>query len=155
MIHFDRSGVEVTDYFEYQGSLEKVMFFVKVLLAIFGVSDVLTGLDTSFSWTLNPAGRRIKGTVDFRPDGGRRETFDIVGTSPFMQRLSLRSMGTICWKLKSRSPNGLRFCLLKESWRSPGRPSEWSLLEMVKDIPGVVQMWKKEPGRRTISEFRC
>ena len=44
---------------------------------------------------------------------------------------------------------------MKDSWRPRDRPAEHELLELVKGVPGVVQMVAYETGRGETNDFRC
>ena len=66
---------------------------------------------------------------------------------------SICGRGTVCWKVQD--PETGEELIVKDSWLREGHPPEHELLEVVKGIPGVVQVVSFEVGRGETKDFRC
>lgn len=68
-------------------------------------------------------------------------------------RDSIRGRATTCWRVED--PDTLEQLVVKDTWRPADRPGEHELLELVKGVPGVVQMVSCEPARGETKDIRC
>ena len=80
------------------------------------------------------------------------KTYPILGQMPTL-RDDIRGRATTCWRV--RDPDTLEELVVKDSWRVDDLRGEYELLELVKDIPGVVHMVSYETGRGETKDFRC
>ena len=101
------------------------------------------GLDDSVQWTIVD-GRKTSGTVTTFSPSGERRAYPMVEQIP-TSRDSIRGRATTCWKVKD--PDTDEEYVVKDSWRPSDRSPESELLEVVKGIPGVVQIISAAPWR--------
>jgi hypothetical protein len=66
---------------------------------------------------------------------------------------SICGRATTCWKVQD--PETREELIVKDSWIAEDHTSEHELLELVKGLPGVVQMVSFELGRGETKSFRC
>ncbi|KAJ3524656.1 hypothetical protein NMY22_g10901 [Coprinellus aureogranulatus] len=100
------------------------------------------------AWT----GSRKGDTSTTTMSGGERKTYPILERIP-TPRDGLFGRATTCWRVQD--PETLEELVIKDSWRPSGRPPEYELLELVKGIPGVVQMVDCEHDRGETKDYRC
>ena len=122
------------------------------LIAGLGSTDErLLGIDTSIQWPITN-GQKATGTLTTTGPSGDSRVYRILGRIP-TPRYSIYGRATTCWRVQD--PDTLEELVVKDSWRPERRPGEYELLELVKGIPGVVQMISYETGRGETKDFRC
>jgi hypothetical protein len=109
------------------------------------------GLDDSVQWMI-VGGRKTRGSVTTTSPSGERKTYPIVERIP-TSRDSIRGRATTCWRVKDLE-TGEEY-VVKDSWRPSDRSPESELLEVVKGIPGVVEMVSSESCRGEVKDMRC
>ncbi|KAJ7671547.1 hypothetical protein DFH06DRAFT_1366598 [Mycena polygramma] len=128
VIHFDRSGVQVSHPINYH---DQPIFFVQLVVLFSSVNEELVGFDTSIYWK---DGKRmmkmipdeiwvqtgIDGPAWKANDDNSPLEFEIVDKDgrpsedpePLFERRTIRSRGTICWRVQHKG----RQLLVKDYW---------------------------------------
>ncbi|KAJ7207117.1 hypothetical protein GGX14DRAFT_698273 [Mycena pura] len=142
VIQFDRSGAHASSTFDYH---QNPILFIKLVLLFSSLDEELLGYDTSIFWR---GGYRFMEVV---PDEiwdatasywrineeKKKMEFEILGGAPFFVRKTIRSRGTVCWRVKY----GDEELLVKDYWMADGRTAEWKFLQEVADIKsGIAHM---------------
>ncbi|KAF6747081.1 hypothetical protein DFP72DRAFT_1075724 [Ephemerocybe angulata] len=130
LIHFDRSGVYMSDFIDFH---ENPALFVRLVLRLTSPDEELLGFDTSVKWTVDEESGNT--TVD---SDGQEITYNLNMDEEIFVRASIRGRGTVCWP--ATHPVSGRSVLIKDSWRTATRESESKYLEAAKGIEGVAQM---------------
>lgn len=97
-------------------------------------------------------GRKDKGTLTMTSESGKTTTYPIIEEIP-IPRDSIRGRATTCWRVED--PDTSEELVIKDSWRPDDRAAEHELLELVKDIPGVVRMVSHDTARQQTKNMRC
>ncbi|KAF6760763.1 hypothetical protein DFP72DRAFT_1062508 [Ephemerocybe angulata] len=130
LIHFDCSGVYMSDFIDFH---ENPALFVRLVLRLTSPDEELLGFDTSVKWTVDEE----SGNTTVNSDG-QEITYNLNMDEEIFVRASIRGRGTVCWP--ATHPVSGRSVLIKDSWRTATRESESKYLEAVKGIEGVAQM---------------
>ncbi|TEB21857.1 hypothetical protein FA13DRAFT_1819279 [Coprinellus micaceus] len=148
LVHFDRAGSQITppiDFHKNPGTL------IRLVTGLTSTNERTMGLDDSVQWTIVD-GRKTRGSVTTTSPSGERKTYPIVERIP-TSRDSIRGRATTCWRVKD--PETGEEYVVKDSWRPSDRSPESELLEVVKGIPGVVEMVSSESCRGEVKDMRC
>ncbi|TEB37855.1 hypothetical protein FA13DRAFT_1656842 [Coprinellus micaceus] len=148
LVHFDRAGSQITppiDIHKNPGTL------IRLVAGLSSTDERIMGLDDSVQWTILD-GRKAGGSVTTASPSGETKTYPIVERIP-TARDSIRGRATTCWRVKD--PETGEEYVVKDSWRPSDRSSESELLEVVKGIPGVVEMVSFESCRGEAKDLRC
>ncbi|TEB37817.1 hypothetical protein FA13DRAFT_1725452 [Coprinellus micaceus] len=148
LVHFDRAGSQITppiDFHKNPGTL------IRLVTGLTSTNERTMGLDDSVQWMI-VNGRKTRGSVTTTSPSGERKTYPIVERIP-TSRDSIRGRATTCWRVKD--PETGEEYVVKDSWRPSDRSPESELLEVVKGIPGVVEMVSSESCRGEVKDMRC
>ncbi|KAJ3504523.1 hypothetical protein NMY22_g17897 [Coprinellus aureogranulatus] len=148
LIHFDRTGTQVTpllDIHHYPAT------FVRLIVGLASVDERVLGLDDSIRWTIVD-GKKTEGTLTTTGPTGEVKTYPVIEHIP-NPRETIRGRGTTCWRV--RDPDTHKELVVKDSWLPDNHPPEHEFLELVKGVPGVVEMVSCEPRRWETKDFRC
>ena len=148
LVHFDRAGAEISPPFNIH---EHAATFVRLIAGLSSADERVLGFDTSVQWTIVNR-KKTKGTVTTTGPNGGTKAYPILGQVPTL-RDDIRGRATTCWHVQD--PDTLEELVVKDSWRIDDLRGEYELLELVKDIPGVVHMVSYETGRGETKDFRC
>ncbi|KAJ3499925.1 hypothetical protein NMY22_g19439 [Coprinellus aureogranulatus] len=148
LVHFDRAGAELTPFIDIH---RNAATFIRLVAGLASTSERELGIDDSIRWEIVD-GRKAKGRITTTMSGGERKTYPILERIP-TPRDGLFGRATTCWRVQD--PETLEELVIKDSWRPSGRPPEYELLELVKGIPGVVQMVDSEHDRGETKDYRC
>ncbi|KAJ2914313.1 hypothetical protein MD484_g6113, partial [Candolleomyces efflorescens] len=129
--HFDRSGAQYTELFDIHLNPR---LFVRLVIGLCTTDERLLGLDDTVQWTVAPTGLRAGGTLRTVRRDGTPVTYTLSESEQPWYRSSIRGRGIVCWP--------------------EGRTPEYTLLEALKDIPGVCQMLSYEIRRDQTKHFR-
>ncbi|KAJ3504903.1 hypothetical protein NMY22_g17766 [Coprinellus aureogranulatus] len=143
LVHFDRAGPQVTPLIDIH---EHAATLVRLIVGLSSTNERLLGIDDSVRWDVvdGKEGHRTISTMD--------KTYTILEQIP-IPRDSIRGRATTCWRVQD--PETSEQFVIKDTWRPADRPGEHELLELVKGVPGVVQMVSCEPSRGEVEDFRC
>ena len=148
LVQFDRAGVETTPLINIH---QYPTTFVRIIAGLASADERTLGLDDSVQWTI-VNGRKEKGTLTTTSPSGAFKTYPILEHIP-IPRNTIAGRGTNCWRVQD--PDTLEELVVKDSWRPDYLAAEHELLELIHDIPGVVQMVAYETGRGETKDFRC
>ncbi|KAJ6571741.1 hypothetical protein B0H19DRAFT_1023206 [Mycena capillaripes] len=153
VLQFDRSGAQVSQTINYH---EDPIFFIKLVVLFSSLDEEVIGYDTSIYWKgdkrvmqmipaelweeSDPSAPCWKPNVD-----NISLDFDILDKDgrlvkdpePLFARRTIRSRGTVCWRVKY----GDRELLVKDYWGVDARTPESDFLKEVAGIKGVGQMY--------------
>ncbi|KAJ3504524.1 hypothetical protein NMY22_g17896 [Coprinellus aureogranulatus] len=148
LIHVDRAGTQVTPLLDIH---HDPATFIRLIIGLASVDEQILGLDDSIQWTI-VEGRKAEGRLTTTGPTGEIKTYPIIEYIP-VPRETVRGRGTACWRV--RDPDTDEELIVKDSWRPDNRPPEHEFLELVKSVPGVVQMVSYEAQRWETKDFRC
>lgn len=148
LVHFDRAGAEITPPIDFH---QKPETLVRLVAGLSSTTERILGIDDSVQWAIID-GRKEKGTLRTTGPNGDWKEYPILERIP-TPRESIFGRATTCWRVQD--PDTLEELVVKDSWRPDDRPPEHELLELVKGIPGVVQMVSYEVGRGETKDMRC
>ncbi|KAJ2913152.1 hypothetical protein MD484_g7263, partial [Candolleomyces efflorescens] len=148
LFHFDRSGAQYSQPLDFH---ENPQTFVQVILGISSLDEAQVGLDTSIQWS-KENGRKVKGTLTTRGANGEKVMYPLAAIDPIFSSSNVCGRSTTCWRV--RDPTTNEEFVVKDSWRSEGRPSEHTFLEQAVGVSGVVQMVSYEPDRCQTKNLR-
>ncbi|KAJ2936680.1 hypothetical protein H1R20_g421, partial [Candolleomyces eurysporus] len=148
LFHFDRSGVQYTPYINFHDDPHT---FVRLILGLSSLNESDIGLDSSIQWTIEN-GKKIGGTLTTRGIDGIEVVYPLLKVDPFFFNGNLRGRATICWTV--RDPVSGEELVVKDSWKSEERLSEYIYLQDAANIPGVVQMVSCEHNRDETKNLR-
>jgi hypothetical protein len=120
-------------------------------MGISSMNERLLGIDDSIQWTISN-GRKESGTLTTTGPSGEPKTYPILEIVP-TPRDAVCGRATTCWRVQD--PDTHEEYVVKDGWRSENHAPEHELLELVKGLPGVVQMVSYETGREETKDFRC
>ncbi|KAJ7672154.1 hypothetical protein DFH06DRAFT_87101 [Mycena polygramma] len=159
VIHFDRSGVQVSQPINYH---DQPIFFVQLVVLLSSLNEELLGFDTSIYWKdgkrmmkMIPDEIWVDNDLD-RPawkanDDNTPLEFEIVdkdgrpseNPEPLFERRTIRSRGTICWRVQYKG----RQLLVKDYWGVASRSLESDFLKVVAMIKGIGQLYAFQNNR--------
>ena len=148
LIHFDRAGAEVTPPIDIH---QRPATLIRIVAGLSSTNERLLGIDTSINWRPTGGGPH-KGSLTTTGPGGEPKIYPILERLP-TPRDSISGRATTCWRVQD--PDTLEELVVKDSWRPDNRPGEYELLEVVKGIPGVVQIVSYETRLGETKDFRC
>ena len=141
LVHYDRSGVYITQFFDIHQEKD---IFIRFVLGLSSLDETELGLDASVQWTIDAAsGRKVAGTVkveeyDEATKTARSVCYDLsMGVHPLV-RPGIRGRGTTAWH--ATHPTTGEGLIIKDSWQTSSRSAECEYLKSAKGIPGVVQL---------------
>jgi hypothetical protein len=149
LLHFDRSGVQYTEEMDIHQDTD---IFIRLIAGLSSFKESDLGLDDSIKWKCDTKGRKVSGTLTARDKNGVDTTYDLTHVDPTFSRCNIRGRCTTCWSV--RDPSSDQLLLVKDSWKSENRVSEYVYLEQAKGISGVVQMIPYEADRGETKHFR-
>ncbi|TEB25617.1 hypothetical protein FA13DRAFT_1713859 [Coprinellus micaceus] len=155
VFHFDHGGIQRTPFYDIH---LKPALFVGILLGVTTTANdrIHLGLDDTLQWTHDRKGRKVSGTLRTLALD-RARCLELVETGPVSHHRHIRGSGTLWWKVHDPEAETYTEYLVKDSWSSAGRTSEWMLLARVnkKGIRGVAIMAWHEECIADVSTFRC
>ncbi|KAJ2912851.1 hypothetical protein MD484_g7573, partial [Candolleomyces efflorescens] len=125
--------------------------FVRLLLGLSSPNESDIGLDSSIQWRTEN-GRKVGGTLTTRSSNNEEIVYPLLSVDPCFRRANICGRCTICWKISD--PVTGEELLVKDSWRSDGRVSEFYHLKEALGEPGVVQMVSCVPERGQTKDLR-
>ncbi|KAJ7509679.1 hypothetical protein B0H11DRAFT_1702666 [Mycena galericulata] len=134
VIQFDRSGAQYSEPIDYH---DDPIFFIKLVVLFSSLDEKLVGYDTSIYWE---NGKRML-AMDGEP------TAD---AEPLFARRTIRSRGTVCWRVKCEG----REFLIKDYWGVDTRTRESEFLKEVAGTKGVGQMHAFTNDRESTCHLR-
>ncbi|KAJ2920973.1 hypothetical protein H1R20_g16121, partial [Candolleomyces eurysporus] len=149
LFHFDRSGAQYTPPLNFNDDPHT---FVRLILGLSSPNELDIGLDPSIHWRVEN-GRKVSGTLTTRAAGNTEKVYPLIYIVPFFSRCHIYGRGTTCWIVSD--PVSGEILLVKDSWRSDDRTSEYVHLQDALGVPGVVQMVSCEPDRGQTKDLRC
>ena len=158
LVHFDRSGAEVSERLNIHTDYIK---FIRTIVALTSPDEAAIGFDTSIQWTIDPlTGRKIAGTLQYsqRTNGSKRatkKTYHLVQVHPIARHV-IRGRATTCWLVAEVLDNWTETFVIKDSWTSAGRAEEHLLLLRTAEfnLEGVCEYISHEIKRGETKEFR-
>ncbi|TEB19365.1 hypothetical protein FA13DRAFT_1697931 [Coprinellus micaceus] len=158
LVHFDRSGAEVSQRFNIHAHYAE---FVRIVVALASPDEAAIGFDTSIQWTIDPlTGRKIAGTLQSRQrtNGRKRatkKTYYLVEVHPIARHI-IRGRATTCWLVAEVPENWTQTFVVKDSWTSAGRTEEQFLLVQAAELKlqGVCEYVSHETKRGETKDFR-
>ncbi|KAJ2914090.1 hypothetical protein MD484_g6303, partial [Candolleomyces efflorescens] len=149
LFHFDRSGAQYTPPLNIHDDPHT---FVRLIIGITSPNESEIGLDTSIQWTIEN-GRKTSGKLTTIGADRGKAVYSLLDVEPFFSRCDILGRGTICWRV-AHPENGEEL-LIKDSWRSEDRISEYVHLQEAVGTPGVVQMLSCESDRGQTRSLRA
>ncbi|KAJ6466561.1 hypothetical protein C8R47DRAFT_1234828 [Mycena vitilis] len=159
VVHFDRSGVQVSQPINYH---DQPVFFVQLVVLFSSLNEELVGFDTSIYWKdgkrmmkMIPDEIWVQNGADGPAWNANDENFplefEIVDRDgrpsedpePLFERRTIRSRGTICWRVQYEG----RQLLVKDYWGVASRPLESNFLKDVAMIKGIGQLYAFQNNR--------
>ena len=148
LVHFDRAGAEITPPFDIH---QHPATLIRLVAGLCSPDERVLGFDTSIQWTIVDL-KKTKGTLTTTDPNGDMKTYPILEQMRTPRR-DIRGRATTCWHVQD--PDTLEELVAKDSWRVDDLRGEYEILELVRDIPGVVHMVSYETGRGETKDFRC
>ncbi|RXW17568.1 hypothetical protein EST38_g8280 [Candolleomyces aberdarensis] len=148
LFHFDRSGAQYTPFFNIH---KEAHTFIRLILGLCAVNEVVLGLDGTVQWIIGLDGRRTRGILEAIGPDNVLVTYELAMDEAPFTRAGVRGRGTTCWPV--RNARGDMF-IVKDYWMSGGRAPEFELLEEAKGLSGVCQMVSYEGNRAQTKDFR-
>ena len=148
LVHFDRTGAEITPPFNIH---QHPATLVRLVAGLSSADERVLGIDTSIQWAI-VNGRKERGTIATTGPNGKPKTYPILEQMR-TPRNEIRGRATTCWRVQD--PDTLEELVVKDTWRLDELRGEYELLELVKDTPGIVHMVSYETGRGETKDFRC
>ncbi|KAJ3539452.1 hypothetical protein NMY22_g4727 [Coprinellus aureogranulatus] len=148
LVHFDRAGAEITPVIDIHRNPN---ILIRLVAGLSSGDERRLGIDTSIQWAIS-SGRKVEGMLTTNGPTGELKTYPILDRIP-TSRHSTFSRGTTCWRVQD--PDTFEELVVKDSWRPDDLRPEHQLLELVKGIPGVVQMVSYQTGRGETRDMRC
>ncbi|KAF5341201.1 hypothetical protein D9611_005905 [Ephemerocybe angulata] len=137
LIHYDRSGVYITPYFDIH---QHPYTFIRLVLGLSSNVEEVLGLDSTVQWSIDEStGKRTHGTIISSVDANYQPIIYHLkaNEAPFV-RPGICGRGTTSWH--AYDPVTGHRVLIKDTWRASSKRPEAEFLEAAKGIPGVVQM---------------
>ena len=158
LVHFDRSGAEVSDRFDIHAHYTE---FIRIIVALASPDEATLGFDTSIQWTVDPlTGRKTAGTLESRQrkHGQKRatkKTYYLVELQPIARHI-IRGRATTCWLVAEVPENWTQAFVVKDSWTSSGRTEEQLFLVQAAELQleGVCEYVSHETKRGETKDFR-
>ncbi|KAF6753368.1 hypothetical protein DFP72DRAFT_901495 [Ephemerocybe angulata] len=137
LIHYDRSGVYLTPYFDIH---QHPYTFIRVVLGLSSNVEEVLGLDSTVQWSIDEStGKRTHGTIISSVDANYQPIiYNLKANEAPFVRPGICGRGTTCWH--AYDPVTGQRVLIKDTWRASSKRPEAEFLEAAKGIPGVVQM---------------
>ncbi|KAJ6488110.1 hypothetical protein C8R47DRAFT_1196270 [Mycena vitilis] len=146
IIQFDRSGAQASQPINYH---QDPIFFIQLVVLFTSLDEELLGYDTSIYWKNGKRMMKVRPDEIWVDNGTDKPAwqasdtieFEIVdkdgrpsqNPAPFFARRTIRSRGTICWRVQY----GCQQYLVKDYWGVAGRTPESVFLKDAALIKGI------------------
>ncbi|KAF7325633.1 hypothetical protein MKEN_00413100 [Mycena kentingensis (nom. inval.)] len=178
IVHFDRTGGQVSSAFNYHSKAGAILL-VKLIMLLASYDESEIGYDPSIYWKKTARGYRrvIKLTPECIWNEETKQwddnvnnveyEYEVVGVGvqgaedgpfgPIFRRRSIRSRATTCWLVRRLDDTDGQILFVKDYWMAhvDGRLAESVFLRALKGIAGVAQVEMWQDLLASVREFRC
>ncbi|TEB22004.1 hypothetical protein FA13DRAFT_1741386 [Coprinellus micaceus] len=148
LVHFDRGGAQYTPFINIH---DDPYTFSRLVLAVSSFDECELGLDTSIRWRVE-CGLKVTGTIGVVDIERQYTEYCMLDVNPIAMHYDIRSRGLRIWRVRD-DQTGEEVCI-KDAWISEGDTLEYTLLERVRGVRGVVQMISYDICRTTTRACR-
>ncbi|KAJ3527029.1 hypothetical protein NMY22_g9931 [Coprinellus aureogranulatus] len=150
LVHFDRSGAQVSPAFDIHANPSD---FIRLIVGLSDTDERAIGIDDSIQWTIGANGRKEQGTLTYKPSRSPAQQYTLVNKDPVSVQV-IRGRATTCWAVRDMQGNEF---IVKDTWVSAGRTPEYKHLKKAqeKGVEGVCQIVSYQASRRQTKDFRC
>ncbi|KAJ3507186.1 hypothetical protein NMY22_g17006 [Coprinellus aureogranulatus] len=150
LVHFDRSGAQVSPAFDIHANPDR---FIRLVVGLSDPDERSIGIDDSIQWTIGSDGRKERGTLTYKAGRGPAQKYALISKDPIAVHV-IRGRATTCWAVRDEEGNEF---IVKDTWASAGRTPEYKHLKKAqeKGVEGVCQIVSYQASRGQTKDFRC